>query len=171
MTTPFASTSSVTEACPGCGLLLPPGDGPTHPYIGASSACWGLFGELLAREYGPLGYPLSHRLAVDAYAVQHPGRPEPRSIRSVALHLAGLCLVLEQGVEPRRATRAIRDLLARKPAFAWLEPPRPNGTVTVRDVLSAADFDEHRRRVEQCARDVWEAWSGHHEVVRRWIEA
>jgi hypothetical protein len=79
-----------TSACPGCGLELPEHDGPTHAYIGASPACWALYGELR--------YPPSHRLTVDVYAVQHPGGDERRAIQSVALHLMALCLVLEREV-------------------------------------------------------------------------
>ena len=84
------------SACPGCGLDLPEHDGPTHAYIGASPACWALYGELLAREYGELRYPPSHRLTVDVYAIQHPGGGERRAIQSVAVHLMALCLVLER---------------------------------------------------------------------------
>jgi uncharacterized protein DUF5946 len=116
--------SAATSPCPGCGLELPECDGPTHPYIGASPACWALYGELLAREYGELRYPPSHRMTVDVYAVQHPGLPERRSIQSVAVHLIALCLVLERGV----ATVKVRELMGRvleaAPALEWLEPPR-----------------------------------------------
>ena len=59
--------------CPGCGLELPQRDGPVHPYIGASAACWSLYGEVLTREYGDASYRSAHRLTLDAYAVQHPG--------------------------------------------------------------------------------------------------
>ena len=162
--------SEPTSACPGCGLELPNPDGPTHAYIGASPACWALYGELLAREYGELRYPPSHRLTVDVYAVQHPGRPERRAIQSVAVHLIALCLVLERGV----ATVAVRDLmgrvLARKPKLEWLEPPEPNGTVTVRDVLASRDLAEHAAKVDRWARDVWDAWSLHHNRVRGWLD-
>jgi uncharacterized protein DUF5946 len=163
--------SEATNACPGCGLELPRYDGPTHAYIGASPACWALYGELLAREYGELRYPPSHRLTVDVYAVQHPGAPERRAIQSVAVHLIALCLVLERGV----ATVTVRDLmqrvLARPSALEWLEPPAPNGTITVRDVLASRDLAEHAANVERWARDVWDAWSPHHARVRGWIEA
>ena len=157
------------SACPGCGLDLPDSNGPTHPYIGASAACWGLYGELLAREYGELRYPPSHRLTVDVYAVQHPGKPERRATQSVAVHLMALCLVLEREV----ATVAVRELMDRilraGPELEWLEPPSPNGAVTVRDVLASRDLAEHKEAVERWAADVWAAWSPHHERVRGWI--
>ena len=83
--TPFEvcpkTTAAVTERsfelCPGCGLSLPVVEGPTHPYIGASPSCWALFGQVIAREYGAPAYMKAHQTTVDAYAVQHPGRPGP----------------------------------------------------------------------------------------------
>jgi hypothetical protein len=159
-----------TSACPGCGLELPDRDGPTHAYIGASPACWALYGELLAREYGELRYPPSHRITVDVYAVQHPGRPERRAIQSVAVHLIALCLVLERGVATVKVRELMNRVLARKPNLEWLEPPEPNGTVTVNDVLASRDLAEHAASVEGWARDVWEAWTPHHDRVRGWLE-
>jgi hypothetical protein len=162
---------SETSACPGCGLVLPVNDGPTHAYLGASPACWALYGELLAREYGELRYPPSHRLTVDVYAVQHPGAPERRTIQSVAVHLIALCLVLERRVATVTVTDLMRRVLEREPGFRWLEPPRPNGTLTVRDVLGSRDLAEHAASVDRWARNVWEAWSPHHATVRAWIDA
>ncbi len=40
------------EACPGCGLRLPPHEGSRDPYGGASAACWARFGEATGRDYG-----------------------------------------------------------------------------------------------------------------------
>jgi hypothetical protein len=151
--------------------VLPDSAGPRHPYIGASASCWALYGELLVREYGELRYPRVHRLTVDAYAVQHPGGDDRRAVQSVAVHLASLLLVLEGGVPPERATAEIRALLRRAPGFERLEPPSPNGTVTVLDVLAADGAVEHERAVERWAREVWRAWSRHHATVMRWLGA
>src|SRR2546426_1032303 len=104
-----------TERCVGCGALVPAVDGPIHPYIGASPGCWRTYGEVLAREYGEYAYPAVHRLTVDAYAAQHPGVPGRRSSQSVAVHLMSLCLVLEQGLEPGAATRAIGHIMVGRP--------------------------------------------------------
>jgi hypothetical protein len=166
----------VTEAsrqdvsgCPGCGAVLPVREGPTHAYIGASPACWALFGEVLAREFGDPAYFRLHQLTVDTYAVQHPGVPEPHSIQSVAGHLITLCLVLERGGDPAAGPKLHRRL-AQRHSFEWLEPPRPNGRITVADVLEARSPAEHERYVEAWARDVWAAWEPHHATVRDWIE-
>ena len=107
-TPPDRASEAPLAACPGCGLVLPARDGPAHPYIGASPACWALFGELLAREYADPRYRRVHRTTVDAYATQHPGVPERRSVQSVALHLAGLLLVFEEGMRKTRHSSAAR---------------------------------------------------------------
>ena len=138
----------MTETCPGCGLVLAPGAGPTHPYIGASPSCWALYGEQLAREYERWD-PEEHRLSVDTYAVQHPGGDDRRARQSVAYHLTALCLAVL-----RRVTTAAAE-------FPRLEPPSPNGTITVRDVLDGTP-------VRAWAEDVWAAWAAHHQAARAW---
>jgi Family of unknown function (DUF5946) len=149
--------------------VLPENDGPTHAYIGASAACWARYGELLVRELGELRNPDIHRLSVDAYAVQHPGVPERRSIQSVAIHLMGLCMVLERGWPTTAATARLGRLVERaRPS--WLEPPHPNGTLTVEHPLAAAS-DQHAARVREWAADVWQAWSPHHSQVNAWLDS
>ncbi len=69
--------------CVGCHALVADTDGPTHPYFGASPGCWASYA----------AWPL----AVDAYAVQHPGLPERRASQSVWVHLVSLCLIVEHG--------------------------------------------------------------------------
>jgi hypothetical protein len=139
------------RVCTGCGHTAPALDGPTHPYIGASSECWARYGELLARGAG---------IGVDTYAVQHPGVPGRRAVQSVGAHLTALCLQLERG-QPA-GPDLLRGILASRPPFRWLEPPSPNGTLTVADVLAGVDEVEW-------ARDVWRAWSPHHDTVRTWL--
>lgn len=156
---------SASCTCPGCGLDLPASDGPAHPYIGASAACWGLYGELLALEYGPMDMPAVHRLTVDAYAVQHPGVPERRSVGSVAVHLMALGLVFEHDMPTDRVTRAM-DGISEGLDLRWLAPPEPNGTLTVYDVLVS---DDHEAAVRRWARSVWDAWEPHHATVEEWL--
>jgi hypothetical protein len=95
--------------------------------------------------------------------------PERRSIQSVAVHLMGLCMVIERGWSPEAATRRIGGLVERaRPG--WLSPPVPNGTLTVEYPL-AAPPDEHARRVREWAEDVWAAWQPHHPVVHAWLDS
>lgn len=159
-----------TTPCPGCGLVLPEHDGPIHAYIGASPACWSLFGEVLAREFSDPDYFRIHQITVDTYAVQHPGKPERRSIQSVALHLMTLYLFLERGVTATEGPTLHTRMNANKPPFHWLEPPQPNGRLTIAHVHEATTADEHEERVMAWARDIWAAWKPHHAVVREWLD-
>ncbi len=150
--------------------MLPPFAGPSHPYIGASSACWALFGEVLAREFNDAKHMSVHGTTVDTYAVQHPGIPERRSTQSVSMHLVRMCLVLEFDVPPDSATKLMPQVKRHIQKLRWLEPPIPNGEITVMDILQA-DPAEHNPAVLGWARDVWNAWSEHHALVRTWVSA
>jgi hypothetical protein len=83
-----------TSACPGCGLVLPVHAGPTHAYMGASPACWRLYGQASTLSWGSADDLPLPRLVADAYGAQHPGRRQVRAVQSVAVHLMGLCLIL-----------------------------------------------------------------------------
>jgi hypothetical protein len=161
-----------TSACPGCGLVLPVHAGPTHAYMGASPACWRLFGRASSVSWGARdGLPVV-RLIADAYGAQHPGVRQIRSVQSVAVHLMGLCRILERDTYPERELMLVRE---RKPAptrldLHWLEPPRPIGTLTVRGPVEATGAEEHAASVEAWARDVWAAWEPHHATVRDWLD-
>jgi len=144
------------SSCPGCGVVLDEVAGPTHPYIGASAACWALYGER--------HLTIPHPLVVHVYAVQHPGVPERRAVQSVALHLMALCAVFQCDAPADRLIAFLQRALLRPPAWEWLEPPVPNGSLTIADVID-------REIVEVWARDVWDAWSDHHAVVRAWLDA
>jgi hypothetical protein len=133
-------------------------DGPTHAYIGASPGCWARYGELLARGVGG-------QMAVDTYAVQHPGVDERRSRQSVAVHLLSLCAVLERGARSEDAVDLLRRALAGERDWTWLDHDPPLGTLTVDDVLTG------RAAVDRWAGDAWSAWSAHHATVRGWLDA
>ncbi len=135
----------------------------------SSAGCWAAYGEVLTREYSDPAYSEFHRLSVDAYAVQHPGRPSRQSIRSVGLHLIRLCLVLEGGLDLRRANEAMRAAASAEDAFVWLEPPASPGDVTVADIQKAANPREHKNAVRAWASSAWSAWAAHHETVRGWL--
>ena len=158
----------ITEPCPGCGArYLPQVDDETHPYIGASPACWATFGELLAREFGDVAFGRIHRQSVDVYAVQHPGTDDRRQRQSVALHLVGLCHWLEHDIAFDRLNAMTRRLANDDRAWPWLTPPRAY-QMTVGDVLVARDGPEHVRLVTRWAETTWDAWSQHHDTVRAW---
>jgi hypothetical protein len=162
-----------TSVCRGCGLVMPIFAGPTHAYMGASPACWRLYGQASTLSWGHHdGLPLL-RLVMNAYGAQHPGTEQVRAVKSVAVHLMGLCTILERGAQAEPHLMHVRE---RKPArrtldLHWLDPPRPNGTLTVRGPLDAVGRDDHAVAVEAWARDVWAAWEPHHETVRGWLDS
>lgn len=158
------------SACPGCGVVLAPHDGPMHRYLDSSPACWALYGEVLAREYADPAFFALHRLTVDPYAVQHPGRPSPQTVQSAALHLISLHVVLERGVSFDEAARLLPRAARDKSTYVWLEPPRTRGELTVAHVHAAQGVVDHLRRVRQWAECVWYAWADHHAQVRAWAQ-
>jgi CTP:molybdopterin cytidylyltransferase MocA len=157
------------ERCLGCHELYLPLEmsGAAHPYIGASSACWQAFSEVIAREFGDIAYGIVHRHTVDTYAVQHPGEDARRERQSVAVHLVGLCHWLEHGLAAAELNPMTQALASPKADWPWLTPPE-RYDMTVVDVLRTSTGEEHVRQTRSWAESVWEAWAPHHAVVRAW---
>lgn len=156
--------------CPDCDARVPGVEGPVHPYLGTSPGCWAIYGEVLAREYGDARYFAAHRLTVDTYAAQHPGRRERRSSQSVNVHLVALHLVLERNAAPAYVRRVLSALAQRhQHEFEWLEPPATLGEVTVVDVLRAATPDEHCALVRRWAESVYAAWAPRRQGFLRYL--
>lgn len=159
--------------CPGCGAIVPEVEGPTHRYIGASPGCWAAYGKLSEKEASDFRYMRSHQTTVDAYCAQHPGTPSPQAVRSVAVHLIGLHLQLERETSTERLYAGQRVASLGKEGkldLAWLEPPSSLGGVTVLHMLGAEGPEEYGGLARGWAKAVWEAWSDHHETVRRWAD-
>jgi len=111
------------ETCPDCGVSLPYYAAQRHPYLGGSASCWAAYSELLTREYGDPTYMVVHRQTVDACCAQHLGEPERRTIQSINVHLAGLCLVIDRGCPVDVARRYIARLTeGHQDRFRWLQP-------------------------------------------------
>jgi hypothetical protein len=156
--------------CPGCGADFPDIDGPVHRYMESSAGCWAVYGEVLAREYLDPALLGIHRLTVDTYAVQHPGKPSRQSIQSVGMHLVRLKLQLERGLGPREANDAMLALGRHKRQFVWLEPPDCRGVLTVAHVHPCVDPVRHEAAVRQWARSALSAWAVHDAAIERWCE-
>ena len=168
----IASIPADTEAsrpapCPGCGAVVGPSRGPTHAYIAASPGCWARFAELSVEG---VALPGLRQMATDAYAAQHPGVPDRRSIQSVCVHLVSLCAALERGWPGARGPELLRRAVADPPEWRRLDAPAPIGSVTVLDVCAAASAPDRGRRVRHWAEDVWGAYGAHHDIVREWLD-
>ncbi|NTU64081.1 MAG: hypothetical protein HGB05_11950 [Chloroflexi bacterium] len=155
--------------CLGCGALVPDIEGSTHKYMLSAPGCWSLFNEVAVLQYEIASFDL-RRMAVDAYAVQHPGPTDRRAIQSVAVHLISLYFVLERGLKPSEATDKMRRALTDKSRFVWLEPPPSLGDITVVDVVNLKTPAEHEALINRWARSAWEAWSTHHAQIRQWAK-
>lgn len=158
------------EPCPGCGVRLPPADGPTHRYIGASPACWAVYTALLNGGEGGASLGPAGALLVDAYAAQHPGVPSPQAIQSVAVHLLTLLGVLERGVTREHALWVRQRAVRERGVFRWLAPPAFDGALTVADV-AAAEPGERGRVADAYVAAVWGAWAAAHRgTLVEWYE-
>jgi hypothetical protein len=156
--------------CFSCGALAPDMEGSTHKYVLSSPGGWALYGQILARDYSEYNYPPIHRLVVDAYAVQHPGKPMRQAIQSVTVHLIGLYLSLEKGMEAKQVTRAIGRATQFSNQFVWLDPPKSMGSITVAEVVKTKTLDEYESLGRDWAVSAWEAWSIHHAQIRKWSQ-
>lgn len=161
-----------TIACIGCGAQVPDIDGPTHKYLGASPGCWKIYSDVLAKEYGDPEYMKVHRLTVDAYSLQHLGTESPQTIQSMNLHLMALCAALEHNVEydfiPKIMNRRLKEYKD-KEIFSWLNPPPSLGSITIVEVAKATTLREHTEIVNAWARDVWQQWHEHHELIEEYL--
>ena len=162
-------TTSNLIRCLGCGAPVPDIAGPTHEYMLSAPGCWATFNQVAVLQYAIASFDL-RRMAVDAYAVQHPGTTDRRAVQSVAVHLISLYFVLERGLTPTEATDKMRLALTDKSRFVWLEPPSLMGEITVVDVVNITDPAEHEALVKRWARSAWEAWSSHHDQIRKWAD-
>jgi hypothetical protein len=158
--------------CPGCGIVLPRRDGPRHAYLGASAACWSLYQRLSCPSSASPDPSRVRRLIGDAYAAQHPGVEQVRSVQSVAVHLMDLCVLLERDGEVRRPARVLGRTQPRRAVdLHWLAPPEARGSMTLIDAIGREVGALRAERVEAWAAEVWAAWELHHATVRRWLDA
>lgn len=153
-----AGASRGAGCCPECGAP-----------VEGRQACQELFERLIARDFSDATYFGVHRLAVDAYSLQHPER-YMKSAKSAAAHLTGLVWALEYGGRPTVGSALTRwldghvDVTRPEPP-----PPAERGEVTIADVWKAADAEAHRELVTRWAASTWEAWSPHHATARSWV--
>jgi hypothetical protein len=166
----MSTTISLLVPCIGCGGLFPEVEGSAHRYLESSPGCASACGELFACHYSDMRfYADVYRLANDAYAVQHPGRPSRQTINSVGVHLIRLCLTFEHNLPSSLANDAVLAAGRRKKAFFWLQPPSSMGATTVANFHGSLSGTEHKALIREWARSAWAAWSLHHETIRSWL--
>ncbi|MDX2152973.1 MAG: DUF5946 family protein [Bryobacteraceae bacterium] len=129
--------------------------------------CARLRDDLLARDFEqPALYWQYHRLAVDAYCVQHAAYVE--SAKSLAAHLCGLCIALERGND-QGALRQLQRWLSTNPAIVKPALPAHRGKVTIERLRGVSTPEEYGRSVEEWARSAWDACRELHYTARDWL--
>lgn len=141
---------------------MPPRDDLSNDtYYHASPECWSVYTEVLAAEYSnAVLFGQVHQRTVDAYAVQHAGGAHPD--KSVAIHLAGLYLVIERGVRSPEVPPMLQRLASSVETWPHFEPPRVAWTLTIFDVATASD---HIAAVRAWSELVWKEWAFAREEI------
>jgi hypothetical protein len=133
--------------------------GVVHEYIESTPGCWAAYSKLLSLEYE--NYPVLgniHRLTVDTYAAQHPGKPSKRSIQSVWGHLVAMYFFLDKGMDGERTRSRLGRFVQSNPDLVWLSPPDFSRCITVAYPLSAQGTDDHVKKVMEWGRSVYQSW-------------
>jgi hypothetical protein len=145
------------EICTECGMRA----------VSGQPNCAALRDALLARDFEqPVRYWKHHRLAVDAYCVQH--SPYVKSFKSLAAHLCGLCVAFERNNDANKLTQ-LQDWLSTNPKLPRPELPAFRGALTIADVSGIDDPVRYGQAVEAWARSAWEAYSQLQPAAREWL--
>ena len=143
--------------CADCGLRTQPGE----------PACAEVRDVLMARDFEqPVLYWQYHRLAIDAYCVQHAAYV--KSAKSLAAHLCGLCIALERGNDPDWM-RGLQRWLSTNPVLQKPELPNFRGELTIGHLHGITDPEAYGRAVLAWARSAWEAYRPLHAIAREWL--
>jgi Family of unknown function (DUF5946) len=132
----------------------------------ASPGCWAAYTEMTSDPTATLEVsPSVAALMVDAYAVQHPGVPNPQATQSVWVHLMTLHLAIDAGWPATQLVRLRRFGADTSDGLEWLEPPGSMGPVTAIDVVRA-DPSSRAEVAASWVHGAWAAWATHHSAIR-----
>lgn len=158
MTTVSENQNTPVNICEDCGATVAAG----------KAGCLKLFEEILAREFSDYRYGKIHRLTVDTYSLQHPDA-YMRSGKSFAAHLTGICVALEFE-NALVVNQTVQRWLSTNPKVDKpVSLPKKRGNLTITFIREAGSADEHIKRVEEWAREVYSAWAEHHALARQLI--
>ena len=145
------------ETCCECGLRVVPGE----------PSCDARRDQLLVRDYEHALFWPYHRMAIDAYCLQHAKYVE--SPKSFAAHLCGLCIAMEHNNDASLLRRVQQLWLSTNPTLQKPALPLFRGELTVGDVCDIDDPVEYGRAVNSWARSVWRAYSELHPLAEEWV--
>ena len=147
----------MTEAgpCSGCGAP------------GGTAACRASFEARLARDFADPAFFAVHRMLVDTYALQHPD-DFCASAKSLAAHLVGLCLILEEGASAATGAAFLRDWLNGARALDRPDLPAERGRTILADLAGIDEPSAWRQAVRRWADSTWDAYADLQPLARRW---
>jgi hypothetical protein len=144
--------------CPECGLRSGAGELRCEEHRDV----------LLTRDFEqPVLFWRFHRMAVDAYCVQH--SPYIASAKSLAAHLCGLCIAIERGNDAE-ALSQLQRWLSTNPKIEKHALPMARGAVTIGSVYGIDDPVLFGKAVENWARNAWNAYRELQPLARTWLE-
>ena len=145
-------------ACAECGLRTAP-DQLTCPEMRDA---------ILARDFEqPVAYWRFHRLAIDAYCLQH--GPYVKSAKSFAAHLCGMCVAFEHGNDAETLA-VINRWLSSNPSIQKPDLPAFRGALTIAHVYGIEESIQYGRAVGEWAKSVWQAYADFQSLARAWID-
>jgi hypothetical protein len=147
------------DRCDGCGLAI----------VGGADSCQAMFDDESVREYGDVAFAGRRRLVVDTYALQHPDR-YCKSATSLAAHLTGVCVAIENRAREELLNDAVQRWLSRRPELTRPDVPANRGPLTIADVVAATSVNDHRAVVERWARGTWTAYLDLQPIARAWVQ-
>ena len=112
-----------------------------------------------------------NRLAIDAFALQHPKRA-CKSAKSYAGHLTGMCCGIDHAGS-EKVHHAVQQWLstsAERASITRPQEPELRGQLTVEYVSAASDIKTFNSRIEEWANCVWNAFASQHDLARRWVQ-
>jgi hypothetical protein len=122
---------------------------------------------LLTRDYEqPAHFWRFHRMAVDAYCLQHGSYVA--SAKSLAAHLCGLCIAFEHRNDAA-SLRQLQRWLSSNPRIQKPALPVHRGQLTIGDVSRMDDSSEFGKAVESWARSAWRAYHDLQPLAREWL--
>jgi hypothetical protein len=153
-----SSSSMEGQVCPDCGFRPKPGE----------PGCAALRDALLARDFErPALFWPYHRMAVDAYCLQHPSYVA--SAKSLAAHLCGLCVALERANDAAQF-RQLQLWLSTNPKIDKPDLPVFRGQITIGSVYAIDDPIQFGKGVDSWARAAWLAYRDLQPLARKWLE-
>jgi hypothetical protein len=123
-----------------------------------TAGCRARFEETVARDFSDPRFFNVHRLVVDTYCLQHPDE-YCVSAKSLAAHLASLCLILEEGASAATGACHLNRWLDGAGRIDKPSLPAERGRIILQDLSGIGEPSVWRQAVRRWADSTWEAYA------------